>query len=354
MNKTVLLICFIGFITGLYAEAPELMNVMPNSWRKVTKLTSNEERQFITENKGLFDIMKAELTDSGKRDNNSLPDPNFFFIYEQVEGNEPFFRIICTDIENPSFLSPQVRFVQFLVYKNRLVCRGFYNIEHITRYIENVFISIDIITNNGTVKGVLVSYLLYGKDDYLKNQIKGLTGSEYYLMDDLIKEIASNSAYLVKNCPDIKISASDCLVDPNISLRYSLQNAFDGDPNTSYVENTGDDLMGIIIAFPGLSQKLAIINGYAANENLYKANNRIKTVTRERFELLPNGRYSNVLLGDNYTLRDSDLTFQILDYVSNGYIWVTDIFKGNKYNDTCIAELNIKTDNGWLFGDIDE
>jgi hypothetical protein len=173
-------------------------------------------------------------------------------------------------------------------------------------------------------------------------------------MEDIIKNIGSDKEYLTRDCPDMRINASSCLIDPNIPLRYSLQNAFDGDPSTSYVENTENDLIELRFYFPGLSEKIAIINGYAVNESLYKSNNRIKTITDERFELLPDGRYSNALLGDNYNLQDSILKFQVLDYVSNGYIWVTEIYKGEKYNDTCLAELNVKTDKGWLFGDINE
>ena len=52
---------------------------------------------------------------------------------------------------------------------------------------------------------------------------------------------------------------------------------------------------------------------------------------------------------------DGYLSYQFIDTPKKPqWVIVTDIYKGEKYNDTCIAELNVKTDKGWLFGDIDE
>ena len=332
-------------VLGLYAEAPELRNVMPNSWRKVTKLTVNEERRFINENKVLFDMMKTVLTDSNERANNALPDPNFFFIYMQTTGNDIFFRIICTDIETPQFLSPQVCFVQFLVYKNRLVCSGYYNIAHFAMDVHNIFESIDVIIYKDTVKGVLLGSVLYNKSDYLKKQMKGFTTCSYLFMDDLIKNINSKNTYLVENCQYIQIKASDCLVDPNIPLRYSLQNAFDGNPATSYVENTENDLMDISATGYFKTKKVAIINGYAQDTAMYRNNNRVKTI--ELYSYTSN-KYYNLGLVDNI------LGWQFIETDDKGFS-VREIYRGEKYNDTCIAEFNIYTEEyGWLFGDINE
>jgi hypothetical protein len=146
-----------------------------------------------------------------------------------------------------------------------------------------------------------------------------------------------------KEYTSIRITASDCLVDPNIPLRYSLQNAFDGDPSTSYVENTDDDLMEIYFGIDyGDIEAIAVINGYSQNDNSYKSNNRIKEIEDDKG------------YGVKYYLKDNTLTFQILKPYGNSFIYVTDLYKGTRYNDTCIAELNVKTKNGWLLGDINE
>jgi hypothetical protein len=145
---------------------------------------------------------------------------------------------------------------------------------------------------------------------------------------------------LFANVPVIEISASSYLVDPNIPFRYGLQNAFDGDPATSYVENTEDDF--IEIEFSGIYRygyinKIAIINGYALNATLYNNNNRIKKI-----------KFNEQLL------KDYDLSHRILDAPQAQWVIVEDIYKGGIYNDTCIAELNAKTEHGWLFGDRNE
>ena len=67
----------------------------------------------------------------------------------------------------------------------------------------------------------------------------------------------------------------------NEDLKYSIQNAFDGNPATSYVENTEDDLIRIAISAEGVFDKVRLINGYAKNKELYYSNNRIKTVSSE-------------------------------------------------------------------------
>jgi hypothetical protein len=169
-------------------------------------------------------------------------------------------------------------------------------------------------------------------------------------MEDILRVLDRNSDITVRmpldgyfsigDAPMIRIESSSCLIDPDIPLRYSLQNAFDGDPATSYVENTEDDLMQIWVYIKSDDLiRCAIINGYAQNMTLYKNNNRIKS-----------------LWVDNYTteLHDNILSYQFLN---NAYkcLYISDIFKGAKYNDTCLAEYNVYIrETGWLFGDIDE
>jgi hypothetical protein len=49
-------------ITGpLFAAAPELRNVMPNSWEKLTRLSPAEEEHFAEENPALFSQMAGLL-----------------------------------------------------------------------------------------------------------------------------------------------------------------------------------------------------------------------------------------------------------------------------------------------------
>jgi hypothetical protein len=337
----VLVLC--GFTT-LYAEAPELRNVMPNSWREVTRLSAEEEGRFIAENGNIIEQIKDDILNGDGSSNNRYPDPSYFFIYKQTVGTDNFYRIISTDIEHPDFFSPDISFVQTLVYEKRLIYSGQYNVDHITRQVDNICMSIDIIPGRDAAKGILLTHVLYEKGSrstYRKDQIAALTGGGYYFMEDIIKnKDTASDLFLIKSCPRIGITASDCLVDPDMPLRYSLQNAFDGDPATSYVENTSNDLMNIGISVSyNLFKRCAVINGYAQNMTTYKNNNRIKNIWPDEHTV---------------ELQDNTLSFQYINS-ANQWLSISDIYRGEKYNDTCLAEYNVYLDGiGWLFGEMDE
>lgn len=134
------------------------------------------------------------------------------------------------------------------------------------------------------------------------------------------------------------------LVENNYS-RYSLINMFDNNPETSYVEDSTDDniCLSFYFDYPGVNvKKIKIINGYAQSEDLYYKNNRVKRLNLEVSE-----RKSKLIdLNETLNIQNFDIDLftenQFLDISS------TDLYKGTKYNDTCIAEFNILTDEGWL------
>jgi hypothetical protein len=345
MNKFVCLLVFVTVLEGVvHAEAPELRNVMPNSWKKVTRLARGEEERFLQENKELVEKIK-ELTSDMHPGRYTVFE--HYLVYEQIVGTDTFYRILCTDNDNPRFSSSSVRFFQYLVYKGRLLYMAPYN--HLEAYqsgINGYFYSIDIISDNNGAKGILITSLRtvrdesdpaqWGKGAYRKGQLWGVSLCTYYLMEDIITNgMTSDVFYVTENCSSIQITATECLVDPNIPFRYSLQNAFDGDPATSYVENTGDDLI-IIRILVGGARKLAIINGYAQSQSLYYANNRVK----------------KLIWPIEIELADNTLDYQFAEIPHGQELKTSELYSGNKFSDTCIAELNIKGEHGWLFGDI--
>ncbi|WP_420893971.1 NADase-type glycan-binding domain-containing protein [Treponema pedis] len=123
-------------------------------------------------------------------------------------------------------------------------------------------------------------------------------------------------------------------------FKYTIQNAFDGNPVTSYVEDTEDDTIKISLYSKELNLnciKIKIINGYAQNEMLYKNNNRIKVIDSL------NEKSTAV------TLKDENLKPQIINWIDYSF-YVKDLYKGKKYNDTYIAELDFQSENGnWIF-----
>ncbi len=159
------------------------------------------------------------------------------------------------------------------------------------------------------------------------------------------------------NRADIYIECSKPLIDENDTFKYTIQNAFDKNPATSYVEDTDDDLMFINF---GLSyknakgkiekinnQKIAIINGYAKNTELYKSNNRVKEINGDV--------YSNGELlfahDEKIVLNDEMTDYQIFDWSPRESFAVQNIYKGSSFNDTCIAELDFFNKKmGWIFG----
>lgn len=138
--------------------------------------------------------------------------------------------------------------------------------------------------------------------------------------------------------PKIPIYYSYPLIEKSRPFKYTIQNAFDGNPATSYVEDTEDNKFEISISAGSQCKKIKIINGYAQSESLYKSNNRIQSIYGTE-----TGKVSN--------LKDDTLKPQVLDWAEFGFS-VKEIFKGQKYNDTCVAELDFLCEDGsWLFGE---
>jgi len=353
IKSFVFIVIFTISVLGLYAEAPELRNVMPNSWRKITRLTAAEVQAFVRENSAFFaetkDYILYEALDRGYD-----RDYEHYSIYKQQVGTDTFYRVLWTQNEKPDFLSPNINFYQVLIYQGMELSTGrYFSIVATQDGQIGAFSSLDIIPGKEKAKGILMTYVstaierssnnakVWNIVSRRKGQLVGAVEGWYYLMDEALKK-ATDKEHSV-----IEIEGSrGCLVDPKIPLRYGLQNAFDGDLSTSYVENTEDDLIKINVALKDITtKKIAIINGYAQDMTLYKNNNRIKTI---RLYYPRSSKFYDIELADN------TLGWQFIE-TNDCDINTIEIYRGEKYNDTCIAEFNIYTDQyGWLFGDIDE
>ena len=175
------------------------------------------------------------------------------------------------------------------------------------------------------------------------------TEASFYLWSDL-----QNDSYFEKKddgifypvcdrgdpvIPDITISCSFPLIEAKHPFKYTLQNAFDADPATSFVEDTEDNSIFIHLfpdSFPAC-KKIKLINGYAQNQQLYQNNNHVKSIADRKDT-------------QRVTLKDNTLESQVFAW--NAYsVYSKSLYKGLKYNDTCIAELDFMTESGeWLFG----
>jgi hypothetical protein len=406
-----IIICIFFQIQILSAEVPELKTVMPNSWQRLVQLTDIEEKEFLQINKNIIDNEKELIkTDTLKFVyGNSVFSPDYIRIYKEIFDGDIFYRVVFCAEKNPDYFSHDYQFSQILIFKNKLIAASLYNYRHeiegaissrdqLVPAIYSAYQSIDIIGINSKAVGVLLTNVYtkidtnYNFIDLRKGQVHSSGGRSYFFdltnsnIDDSLKITWTTNIYYTRfpaNC--LSIRNSDCLIDKNIPLKYTLQNAFDNNSATSFVENTDDDLMVIYFSKEGNAKELftvkefAIINGYAQNISLYNSNNRIKEIaygTRiENVTDVESMRYKDLIdMSSDYigsislfrfiekmtysfiTTTTSSGPFKPYEYdsisLSNLCLIVTDIYKGNKYNDTCIAEINIKTENGWMFGDI--
>jgi hypothetical protein len=374
-------------ITGLvsaaaHGEAPELRTVMPNSWQKVTRLPQKEETEFLINNRTLLDRIVLEAEEPfGRRFN--IKDNIYAAtrVYQDRTGEDTFYRLLTVNSKTPDFTHQwEIIFLQTLVYNHQgkpvILAMSPYNSRIVG---ENYYFaescSIDIIRAGNRAKGIMVTQLNYSVSDkdrdtrgntytkIVKGQIPGFVTARYILMGEIIEALNKNTRYkktyeyglyVYAGVSEISITGTPCLVDPDIPLRYGLQSAFDGDPSSSYVENTEDDLMRIDFTYAGYEKikRIAIINGYTQNSSLYKKNNRIKSIGIETLEWNEKHSYLIYILKKEEILKDNYLSYQFFDVEFPAQLKVTSIYNGSTYNDTCIAELNVKTDQGWLFGDI--
>lgn len=388
MKKIFILMTLAGFLVcaAAFAEAQELKNMMPNSWKKLTRLSEAEERAFVSQGEG------KKCMDEFKKENYRK---NFFDfrVYRETVCGVDFCRLLIYGGELETFFAQtygdkvlgDYKSAEYAKFGNEVMIsgatqivfargkdnawkkiwnmpiRGHDVIEPISTPFTDVLIfndlmirklnereigfftteaSIGITVGNGD--GVYVpnteaisAWVGTGEPfGAYYNKIKGqLAGDcEMYFTKRNVDEEISNA----RSKDEIKVDASPFLFDPKCPLRYSIQNAFDGDPATSYVENTEDDLMRIDVWLGKVVDKMAIINGYAQNESLYKSNNRILEIA------------------NHFLLKDNILDYQYIP-VRGTNIQFTGIYEGSKYNDTCIAELNFICSGGnYLFGEINE
>jgi hypothetical protein len=358
-----------------YTGAPELRNVMPNSWQRLNRLTEEAERIFFEENTALMDTITKHLR--------GIIQPYYeeriwyVRVYEERAGFDIFFRILFSETETFQLDDFGHQFVQALVYKsvtrNILIIMSVYNNFGGGQFnVTCIFTSIDIIRFGDRAMGVLVTTLEVPIDEdednrpfyaavsnlgtygsYPLEQPAGRGYARYYLMSDVHEDMEIDNYGVYPRIPVIRISVSDSFVDPQSPLRHALQSAFDGNPATSYVVNTQDGLFTISFLkwYNTIHQyrpepmleinRLAIINGNIQSETSYFAYNRIRKMR---------GHGEAEFLDDVF-----DFQFADIQPCQFGSINVSELFRGERYNYTAITGLNIKADQlGWLFGDMYE
>lgn len=89
MKKILLTIgCLFIFTTVTFAQAPELKNMMPNSWEKLTRLTEIEENTFL-ENDNIKTAVQKNIKENFRNTDNM----NYRVYQEEVNGVQ-FFDLV--------------------------------------------------------------------------------------------------------------------------------------------------------------------------------------------------------------------------------------------------------------------
>ena len=350
MNKKIGVLLIALFFVAMHAKGdePDLNLILPTESKFMTLLGDEAKEKIVAEcNPELKKLEKPE-------DIFSVQDLEEYYAYEEKIGTDDFVWLISPVLE----AHPPLHKIILLRKKNKSykILAHYYTKLLKRDWTLNLrFSNIQIIKGRESAKGFIYftntaeieSGTSYGDSGEYWYPIKKYKGHPvgysigmYFRFEDepagynLIEE---NSATYPS--PEewnyIDIEASNYLWDEKAPLKYALCNAFDGNPATSYVENTKDDLMRVEIWLGETVDKMAVINGYAQSESLYLKNNRAKYVD------------------DYFLLKDNTLGYQYIPCEETN-VDFTEIYHGEKYNDTCIAEINFFYNGSWLFGDIDE
>lgn len=162
---------------------------------------------------------------------------------------------------------------------------------------------------------------------------------EEYWISQIVLEV-NNDNYKVQDIKELDYISDKEIVSSSNLEKYPVSNAFDFDIDTSWAEAKNQEGVGewINIKFNNVESihGIDILNGYSGSEELYYANNRVKKIKIEFYD----GYVIEKELEDQipFILQRIDFERRESDYIK---ITVLDIYKGNKYNDTCISEIRI-------------
>ena len=170
----------LSFITILFcivevtfSEAPELKNMMPNSWQKLTKLTVQEESDFLASDQIKNDTknLKSESWTTA----NFVPVETR--VYKESANGIEFYRVLYCNQKMSDFLSAE--------YKDITMTKDEYaKLEH-SSILQNVYFGKK---NNELIKFKTLQYRTYG----IAEGNMETKGCEYFVFNDLfIKELNS-------------------------------------------------------------------------------------------------------------------------------------------------------------------
>ncbi|HOM87775.1 MAG TPA: hypothetical protein PLU42_07035 [Spirochaetota bacterium] len=127
--------------------------------------------------------------------------------------------------------------------------------------------------------------------------------------------------------------------------KYSPVNIFDNDINTIYAEGDDSYYMTIEIKFknPVECDAIQVLGGVAVNKDIYEKNNRPKDVVVYVYDTDESFLKDKALFEKEIQLKDvmeyQKITFEKTYSIKRFTFQGLGVYKGSKYNDTCITEL---------------
>lgn len=391
MKKNISFCIILLFTLSIYAT--DIRQVMfGNNYETINEVDSNH---IFSEYPDIKSYMETLNISEFKWKDSKLNDgilKRFYRCFEQNIGNQKYIRVVkgaCeltddfilnwrnpdkTATEGHSYLTQL-----FYVAENCIYAIGKFTVMEANGYTwENgtnlKYEMVEIIQRNENVKGFLFNYLEDIIDHHNRPEENGVydevyaNTAKYYRFNDLIEnasEKCGSIMYLGNYNDYVSIKASQPLVDSKRPFMYSINNAFDGNPNTAYVENTKDNLFNISfwknninIEF-GRLEKLQLNNGYCSNNHIFKLNSRIKRygLSIDYITTIDDITFSNYMsiyensLLDSYNQQILNINYDKLPF-SKYFFEVKDYYKGEKDDDVCLSELNLYFSKiGYLFGD---
>ncbi len=276
----------------------------------------------------------------------------FYKIYKEPYENGTIYRMLSYDYDGRfglwaegGYVDDQVFYLdglyQFVFIKNgsSTKCLGTYPVYEYygdggmdANVERHTYKNFSVISKNKNIRALLLTKTINSGLDFFREKRREVTkkseGALLYFDDDFMTNFPKSMDFEKAN-QAIRMEASFPLIDKERPFVYTLQNAFDGDERTAFVEDTEDNLLAVKITQPNKEplpcKKLRVINGYASCERLYRSNNRIREIESEN--------------GDSFSCKDGSLSYQESEWTSSQVI-VKSLYKGEKYSDTCLAEID--------------
>ena len=378
MKKNICL--FFILLSTISIHATDIRQVMfGNNYETIQEVDSSQIFDEYPDVKTYMDILNISEFKWKDSELNNGVQKRYYRTFEQTIGNEKFIRVVkgaceLTDEFILNWRNPYKRAVEghsyitqlFYIAEDEIYAIGNFTVMEADGYTwENgtklKYEMVEIIQRNGNIKGFLFNYLEDKIDHHNRAEENGIyeevyaNTAEYYRFEDIIEnasEKCGNVKYAraYEDSQYVLIEASQPLVDSKRPFMYTINNAFDGNTGTAYVENTDDNLFFIKV-FNNNKENvthLLVVNGYSDSESLFYQNNRIKSVEDYYYT-----EYGTKMIHSEKKIIIEDKYFisQLIPWTSTCFA-VSSIYKGISFDDTCISELDFKLETyGFIFGD---